>query len=177
MTSPTPPERSGKPDTEGPLKLGTRARAAARSRALGVAAVIAVMGTVAAVREPATTVAAPTVGRPASPLVDPTLGDPLRRGLDAAELGGTQLGLDDPALPAPGTSAWGVELGELVGDEYRLRVYARDDEMVYTVLDRDGDMLFEGIPGDELYRVVPGLDVRGLSADGAATIMLAPEPR
>jgi len=134
-----------------------RPRAGLR-RALGLGLVLAVLSTVAAVRTPTDTVAAPTL-----------------RG----DLHGSARSAPMPTEVRPSlTSSVGPLLGELIGTTYRVRVYAGADGARYSVLTLSGELLFEGLEADEVYRVVPGLDVRELQAiDGTGgAIMRATEP-
>lgn len=63
-------------------------------------------------------------------------------------------------------------LGELVGAGYTVRIHASADEPRYTVIDSAGTVLGERLRADEVYKVVPGLNIDGMLLDGG--LMLAP---
>lgn len=128
-----------------------------------MALVLGVLGTVAAVQNPRPSEAAPTLsGASRHQDLNPSSRDASSRG--AIET--------DEAL--------GPFVGELISSDFRILVYAGVDGPRYTVLNADGTVLSRGLHADEVYRTVPGLDVRDLQSvsEGSpnSPIMLAPEP-
>lgn len=131
---------------------------------MGLALVLGVLSTVAALHAPTGTEAAPTI--PGYPNLRDH-GTPIP--VPARPEG------DRPSL----TSSVGPLLGELTSPAYRILVYAAADGPRYTVLDHDGQILYENLEADEVYRVVPGLDVRDLhtiAPGGTPALMRATEP-
>lgn len=60
-------------------------------------------------------------------------------------------------------------VGEFVGRNYILRVYAGAEGPLYTVCDLRGKVLKDRLAADDVYRAFPDLDVRSLhAADGTS---------
>jgi hypothetical protein len=104
----------------------------------------------------------------------------------ATLLGGPQASSAGPVAhgPLPRGAAKGAassaRLGELVGRKYRVLVLASPMGPLYTVCTLDGHLLHANLAADEVYKVVPDLDVQGLDAgDGAGgrgSLMMVTEP-
>ncbi len=127
-------------------------------RAGAVALCLGVLVTVAAMHDPAPSEAAPTLSGAAR---GQTLAPPDPNPLDV-----------DPPL--------GPYVGEMISGAFRIEVFAGADGPRYTVRTTDGRLLHRGLEADEVYRTVPGLELRDLlSISGESStspMMLAPEP-
>lgn len=98
-------------------------------------------------------------------------------------LAGGERGLASDRQAAPSARSGPVEIGELVGREFTLRVFSTPEGPRYTVIDRDGHALAQLLEADEIYRRFPDLNVRSLQLRGddasdliGGPLMLADDP-
>lgn len=101
----------------------------------------------------------------------------------SGSLAGEGASLSDPVpqalLPSTPQKTFGSgrpTLGTLTGGDYTIEISPGPDGPRYSVYDKDGTLLADQLPAEDLYRAVPDLDVTTMFSGGPLMMAELPEP-